>query len=396
MPILFISTKSPLPLNDGHSIRTFHVLRLLAERHEVDLLSFVKFPEEHEHTLELKKYCRSVRLLDLPENNSKAALFKSLLASLSSSKPFVALKYDSAAMRRAIQEAISDGGIDLVHLDLAPLGCYLDLLDGVKAVLNAHNVESHLLLRRAENEANLFTRWFWAGQQRRYEAFERRVAGRVDHILCCSQTDRTMFSMLAMETPATVIPNGVDTRFFAPGDSAAVDPDRIVFVGGMNWFPNRDAVIWFDREIFPGILAERPNLTLHVIGRADGAMDLRHKARIVFHGFVEDIRPHMQRAAAMVVPLRIGGGTRLKVLNAMAMGTAVVSTSIGAEGLGASNGENVVLADDSAAFAAAVLKVAGDSALRKKLGVIARRFIVENYEWDRIGLRLHEVYEGLK
>lgn len=370
-------------------------MRLLAERHRVDLLSFVKFPEEYEYAAELEKYCRSVRLFNVAENNSKPVILKSLFRSIFSDKPFVALKYDSAAMRHAIREAVSSGDIDLVHLDLAPLGCYIDLVNGAKVVLNAHNVESHLLLRRAENEGNFWSRWFWSAQQGRYEAFERRLARQVQHILCCSEIDRSLFARMAPETPATVIPNGVDTRYFAPFDSTEVHPDKFVFVGGMNYYPNQDAIQWFDREVMPGILSERPDFTLHVIGRREGALELRHKGRIVFHGYVEDIRPHIHDAAAMVVPLRIGGGTRLKVLNAMAMGKTVVSTTIGAEGLRAADGKNIMLADDSAAFAAAVLKVAGDLEMRREIGPKARQFILDNYDWGRIGESLNEVYENL-
>ncbi len=392
MRILFLSTKSPLPMNDGHSIRTFHIMRILSEQHEIRLLSFVKFPEERDHVDELKKYCSRVKLLDAPANRSKAALFRTLVSSSLSGKPFVAHKYDTAEMRREIEGESASGGIDLVHLDLAPLGCYVDMLAGRTVVLNAHNVEASLLKRRVENESRPLHKLFWTLQQRRYEAFERGLAGRVDRILCCSAADRAEFGLLAPNTPAAVVPNAVDTDYFRPLDRVDADPAMLLFVGGMDWFPNRDAIEWFDRAIFDRILKKAPDTRLHVIGRSEGIRGLQHAERIRFEGYVDDIRPLMGRASAVIVPLRIGGGTRLKILNAMAMGKTVVSTSVGAEGLGLGHGSNALLADTPETFADEVCSLVADGGRSRRLGAAARRFIVETYSWGIIGKELHRNY----
>ncbi len=393
MRILFLSTKSPLPMNDGHSIRTFHIMRILSEQHEIRLLSFVKFKEEYDHVNELKKYCSKVRLLDVPANCSKAGLVRTLLASACSPKPFVAHKYDTANMRREIREELSTGKIGLVHLDLAPLGCYMDMLGGQKVVLDAHNVESSLLKRRVENEPRPFHKLFWTLQQKRYEDFERRLAGSVSHILCCSTIDETEFRSFAPKTATSVISNGVDTDYFRPTDVEAVDPNKLLFIGGMDWFPNRDAIEWFDREIFALVLKAIPNARLHVIGRENGMGKPRHAGEIRFHGFVDDIRPLMGEAAALIVPLRIGGGTRMKILNAMAAGKPVVSTSIGAEGLGLTDGEDSLLADDPASFSKAVCAVMSDALLRGRIGQRARLSVEDRFAWGKISEKLGCCYQ---
>jgi sugar transferase (PEP-CTERM/EpsH1 system associated) len=391
MNILYVTTKSPLPTNDGHSLRTYNLLKAVAAKHSVSLLSFVKFPIEYTCKHELEKFCSSVSLLPLPENSSNFRLLTSAAANLFTSEPFVAYKYAASAMRSAIINQLSKGNIDLVHIDMLPLGGYLDIISQ-PTLLNAHNVESALLKRKAESLKNGPTQWYFANQAARLERFEQMVVSKVNHVVACSDEDRVILQSLVPGSSVSVVPNGVDTDFYSPGGISQIDTTRLVFIGGMNWFPNKDAVVWFDDKIQNKVLQLDPAVTLDVIGRKDGEMKLQHQDSITMHGFVDDVRPYLEHAAVVIVPIRVGGGTRLKVLEAMSMGKAMVSTSIGAEGIRVEHGKNVLIADTPEEFAQAVYTLLQDAELRDRLGKAARELVTAQYQWEVIGERLLDAY----
>jgi len=394
MRILFVTTKTPLPANDGHSIRTFNILKQLSKEHEIHLLSFVKYPEEYDYLNELQKKCKSVRLFNVPENMSKTAIMLTLVKSMLARVPYVVDKYNREEMRMAIQHVLSSQKIDLLHLDMLPLGSYIHESDGIKTLLNEHNVESMLLKRRMQQEKNPITKYFIKKQQAWLEGFEHSIIQKVTHILACSHEDKNILETFKDCQPVTVIPNGVDVEYFYPADPRKKRNDRIIFVGGVNWPPNKDAMIWFDREIFPKILAIKPDVKLYVIGRG-GKISWKNQNNIIQLGFVQDVRPFMEESAVFVVPLRIGGGTRLKILNAMAMRGSVVSTTIGAEGLDVTDGENILLADDPLLFADHVVTLLDSQTYNYRIGSKARELIKEVYDWNIIGKQLRNLYEEI-
>jgi glycosyltransferase involved in cell wall biosynthesis len=207
-----------------------------------------------------------------------------------------------------------------------------------------------------------------------------------DHVLAVSENDRDEFVSFLDPTRLTVIPTGVDTEFFQPSPEEEA-PDSIVFTGSMDWLPNEDAMVYFIEQILPLIRNELPQASLKVVGRKPSRRLQELAARkpgVELTGWVEDVRPHVARGAVCVVPLRIGGGTRLKIFEAMAMGKAVVSTSIGAEGLPVQHSQDILLADDPAEFAHSVVSLLRNSSERKRLGVAARKLVEENYGWPKI------------
>ena len=218
--------------------------------------------------------------------------------------------------------------------------------------------------------------------------FERRALGRFDGVLAVSDADSASLTRLypeAVRAPIHVVPTGVDTEFFKPTAPSALSR-RLVFTGSMDWLPNEDAMLFFCREIFPSIRAEEPEVTLSIVGRAPtpAVARLAQDAGITVTGRVEDVRPHISESAVYVVPLRIGGGTRLKIFEAMAMGKAVVSTAVGAEGLPVRHGEHLLLADEPAAFATAVVRLLRDADARGRLESAARALVVEQYDWSAV------------
>ena len=258
-------------------------------------------------------------------------------------------------------------------------------------VAGHHNVESALLRRRAENESSVMRRRYLELQAGLTENEERRWCPRAAVNLAVSDADKADFERLVPGARFEVIPNGVDVDVFVPSTGDA--KEGIVFVGGMSWFPNADALEYFDEEILPLLRARDEHVKVTWVGRAKPDVIERYAQRgVQLTGHVDDIRPYVGAAACYVVPLRIGGGTRLKILDAWAMGKAVVSTSVGCEGLDAVDGQNILIRDDPAAFAAAVSMVLRDSGLRASLEKNARAVAEQKYSWNVIGEKMRKVY----
>jgi sugar transferase (PEP-CTERM/EpsH1 system associated) len=256
------------------------------------------------------------------------------------------------------------------------------------AIVFTHNVEAEIWRRHAETQTGALGRLLYSMQQRRMMRFEARTLRRFDGVLAVSDADRDTFRRLyagAIRGTIKVVPTGVDTDYFAPAPSAA-DSRRLVFTGSMDWLPNEDAMRFFCREVLPLVRAEEPEVTLSIVGRAPtpAVEKLGEEPGIQVTGRVDDVRPYMSEAAAYIVPLRIGGGTRLKIFEAMAMGKAVVSTTVGAEGLPVTSGKHVLLADEPRTFARSVVRLLRDVNRRRQLEAAARALVVERYDWSAV------------
>jgi sugar transferase (PEP-CTERM/EpsH1 system associated) len=260
------------------------------------------------------------------------------------------------------------------------------------AVIFTHNVESEIWRRHAETKTGAIEKALYRAQYQRMLGYEQRTLARFDGVLAVSDADRETFAALypgAIRQPAHVVPTGVDTEYFAPspiGNQHAAVGHSLIFTGSMDWLPNEDAMQFFCREILPLVRAEQPNVTLSIVGRTPTPAVKRladeHGVRVT--GRVDDVRPYIQEAAVYIVPLRIGGGTRLKIFEAMAMGKAVVSTTVGAEGLPVTDGEHVMLADTPDAFARAVVRLLRDGDRRAQIGAAARALVLERYDWSAV------------
>ena len=307
-------------------------------------------------------------------------------------KPYVAKKYDHHLMREEIRRLLREERFDLVHLDMLPLGVFLDEID-VPVVLNQHNVESELLKRRCESIFNPVAKWYFTEQQRRLERFESHVVRKVTHVIACSEEDRVLLQSMAPEQRIRVVPNGVDTDFYQSRIDQNEEQCNLAFVGGMNWFPNRDAVNWFDEAVVPELIKLEPDVWLDVVGKTIDGMKILHEQQITMHGFVDDTRPYIEKSALVVVPIRIGGGTRLKVLEAMSMGKAIVSTAVGVEGIKVTHRQHVLIADTPEEFASSIAELQRNAKLRMELGTAARELVCDTYRWDIIGRSLLGVYK---
>lgn len=390
--LLFVTSRLPYPPKEGHQLRSWHLLRAAASQHEVHLLSLRRPEDPLVPDPVLSATVASVHGVELKPVSDPRAALPMLARWIGAGRPLLSARYISSDVERLFAHLLAK--VELVHLDiLAVAGLMAQVPAHIPVVLNEHNVEHLLLSAHAQIETSSWKRALLRLRARELAAFEAAACTRATSVLACSPIDAEHLQKLAPQTPVTVIPNGVDLERYQPRATPAPDSDTLVFVGQMSWFPNRDGIEWFLADVLPLIRPQRP-ATLTVIGQSGGMLPPPGlEAAVEFTGFVDDLRPRVLDAAVYVVPLRAGSGTRLKLLEAMAMGKAIVSTRIGAEGIALVDGEDALLADTPQEFADAVRRLLADPGLRARLGMAARRAAERDYGWDAIGQRLLAVYE---
>jgi len=390
----------PYPPDGGASIRTYNVLRLLSRTFEVTALCFYRWkPGYVKHDVgaavrALSEFAE-VEAFPIPQEHSRLRRFRDHLLSTASRRVYTYFTFESKPYEKTLSDLLQERCFDLVHVDSLDLSYYFHLLDGnIPVVCTHHDVQSLLLARRAARQTSLFMGAYLRLQSRLMEREEQRWCPRLSLNVAVSELDCQRLGKAAPGSRCTVVPNGVDTEYFRPGGGTE---EGIVSVGGTSWFPNRDGLLYYTDEIAPLIQTLAPGVKTIWVGRANDD-DIRafgdvHGVQLT--GYVEDVRPYICDAACYVVPLRVGGGTRVKILDAWSMGKAVVSTSLGCEGLDARDGENILVADTPTDFADAVRRVLEDPELRRGLGANARRTVQEQYSWDVIGEGLNRAYLDL-
>lgn len=401
--LLFLCQTLPYPPDGGVHIRGFHLLRLLSRRYEVSAVCFYRratrtTPAAVQAAADgLRRHVElaSLDVYPIPQEYSRLRLLWDHGRSVLRRRAYTLFAYQSDAFRSRLLEILAEHRFDVIHIDSLDLADYVkDLPHSVAVVCDHHNVESALLERRAHQEPNMLKRRYFALQARLTRREESRWCGNVDLNLTVSTQDRNLLQEHAPQASVVVVPNGVDTTTFEPSYDGE---DGIVFVGGYTWFPNKDGMRFFSERVLPRIREHRPNTSVRWVGRAPEAVVETYRLRygVELTGYVDDIQPHVRGAACFVVPLLVGGGTRLKILDAWAMGKAVVSTSRGCEGLMARDGDNILIRDSADAFADAVLDVLSDADLRVRLGRGGRTSAETEYDWRKIGDEMLSAYEAL-
>ncbi len=391
--LLFLCQTMPYPPDGGVWIRTYHVMRLLAETFDITALCFERAATSGAARA-LKKGLAplaSVEVFPIPQRHSRLRFVYDHLRSVARRRVYTTYVYDSRAFHERLAELLEILPFDLVHVDSLDLARYLPACRDLPVVCVHHDIESKLLERRASVDRSALRSAYFRYQSRRMAEVERRWCPRIALNVTCSEHDRNRVAELAPGARIAVIPNGVDTREFQPDGTSGAG---IAFVGGTNTFPNRDALDFFASGVLPHLGAPARQGPIKWIGRAspDQRRDYAERYGIDLTGYVEDVRPLLRDAACHVVPLRVGGGTRLKILNSWAMGKPVVSTSIGCEGLAATDGDNILIRDDPKDFAQAISAVLNDGALRRRLGERGRDTAERLYSWDAIGRAMRETY----
>ena len=395
MRLLWMKSDVLLPLDTGGKLRTWHLMRHLAARHDITYLGFSTPDQRREHIEGMHEVARAVHVV--PRSHpAKGSLnfYAGAAAHLLDPLPYAVGKYRSRAFRRRLDELLRREAFDLIVCDFLVPAVNLPRRLPCPSVLFTHNVEAEIWRRHAETKRGRVSRFLYGVQHRRMLRFEARTLARFDGVLAVSDADRETFARLypgAVTQPVHVVPTGVDTEFFRPASSSP-GARTLVFTGSMDWLPNEDAMLFFCADVLPLIRREEPEVTLSIVGRTPtpAVARLAQQHGVVVTGRVDDVRPHMANAAVYIVPLRIGGGTRLKIFEAMAMGKAVVSTTIGAEGLPVSDGQHLVLADSAQTFADAVVRLLRNVEQRRALEAAARTLVVQRYDWAAVAGELDQ------
>jgi polysaccharide biosynthesis protein PslH len=401
--ILFVSQIVPYPPHGGVLQRGFNMLRELSQHCDIHLLAFHHADElplgaAYTESLEqLSRFCTGLEYFPLWIKRRPANKRLLLAAAAFMPRPYSVLAHYSIRLSRRIRFLCAgDDPPDIVHLDTIGLAPYAHHCRHLPRVLAHHNVESELMYRRASAERSALARAYVLAQARRLAEYERVACGAFDLNVTVSDLDASQLQRISPGIRTTVIPNGVDTDYFTPHD----DPGApvLVFAGGMNMFANRDGIEWFVADVWPLVKCRSPEARIVVVGGSPSAVLLQAASAdpsIQVTGYVPDVRPFTRSAAVYVVPLRVGGGTRLKVLDAMAQGKAIVSTRLGAEGISARDGEHLLLADTADSFADSVVSLLFDPARRALLGAAGRRLAEDRYAWPLIGATLARDYARL-
>jgi glycosyltransferase involved in cell wall biosynthesis len=384
MKILWVKTDFLHPTTRGGQIRTLEMLKALHRRHEIHYVALDDGanPEGPRRSCE---YCS--RAYPVPHSvppRRSLGFAGQLLRGLVSPLPVAVARYVSSGMKKQIETLLAQEGFDSLVCDFlfpAP-----NIPDIARAVLFQHNVESIIWQRHTEEAGNRAKRAYFGLQARHMREFEGDLCRRAGHIIAVSEVDAAAMRQLFGAERISSVATGVDIDYFAPPAAQEARGD-LIFVGSMDWLPNIDAVQYFASEILPLIHKERPECRVIVAGRrpTPSLQDLgRREPRIVLTGTVPDVRPYLWGSTVSIVPLRIGGGTRLKIFEAVAAKLPVVSTSVGAEGLPLEDGKQILIADTPESFAGACVQLLADAERRRQISANAWEFVAGRFSWDAV------------
>jgi sugar transferase (PEP-CTERM/EpsH1 system associated) len=401
--ILFLTPQLPYPPQQGTAIRNYNLIAQVAKWHEVHLLSFATDKQTRNDLGPLRDWCRGVRTVTAPRR-SRWSRLRTVLAS-----PYPDLHHRLFSsgfhdVLADVLEQVRPQVVEIEGLEMAQFGLRAQQIatDAPPLwVFDAHNAEYVLQQRVFETDVRRPRRWLGALyswlQWRKLRSYEAGVCQRADRVVACSAADASALKRLVPGLQVVVVPNGVDISLYQPAGvaTAALGDQALVFTGKMDFRPNVDAVLWFCSRVWPLVQQAEPQAQFYIVGRDPHPRlgPLANMPGVTLTGFVDDIRPYIAAASVYVVPLLTGGGTRLKVLEAMAMGKALVSTTLGCEGIDAQPGRDLVLADEADEFASQVVALLRDAPRREALGRAARAFVERNFDWPIVTAPLEQVYE---
>ena len=407
MRVLWLAHAIPYPPRAGFLSRAYHLLRELGRQHQVDLTAFIQeqwlttlFASREEgleqSRLALGEFCRTVTFLPIGCLGRRLGKQRTALRALIGGSTYTASWLRSRCADSVIRHLAQTGGYDLVHVDTIGLASYRGLSPRLPATLTHHNVESHMMLRRADNARNPLARAYFRLEGLRLRRFEGEVAASFAAHITCSELDAQRLREIVPGANIVVVPNGVDSEFFAPA-GLATRPNSVVFVGTMSWYPNVQAVSYLLREVWPGLKSVVPAATLDIAGSnpPDSIVRLaRSLPGVRVHGYLPDVRPLIESAAVFACPIQDGGGTKLKILDAFAMEKCVVAHPIACEGIEVTPGHDVVLASSPRQFISEISSLLGDVSRRSALGRAARELVESRYSYREIGARFSAALES--
>jgi len=397
--LLFVSQQLPWPKDSGGNIRTHAMLAALAREFQVVLCSTSDgSASARQGVAEFEALGVDVRLAPDTKQHGGGGQVAGVLRSLLRGLPAVLVHNENPALGALVQAALREGvdHLHLNHIDTAP---YVDLGDAPPAVLDTHNLLYEYYARRAEVESSAARRWVCRREARLLRRHEPELFRRVRIAVVCSENERASLAQLDASVQVAVVPNGVDCAAFQPASTPPpAETQDLVFVGDLGYGPNQDAALRFAREVLPLVRAAEPRARFLAVGKNPSAELVslgQERDDLVVTGFVDEVTPWIHRARLYVVPIRYGSGTRLKVLEAFAFGMPTVSTTIGAEGIDYADGEDLLIRDEPAAMAEAIVDLLRDPTRAARLGAAARAKAEAHYDWSSLGERMVAVHRAL-
>lgn len=400
MKVLWLSHLVPYPPKGGVLQRSYNLLKQASSWAEVDLValrqrSMQSTNDALEEALDnLRAVCHFVTTFDIPTDGSGLAWTAMTVANLARRRPYDSAWLKSRALAGFIRARVDWARYDVVHVDTIGMIQYVPAVHRHRVVLNHHNVESHMMARRACRESNPFRKLYFWLDSRKLDRLERLVCPQVGSNVVVSALDAERLRSNAGPVRTDVVDNGVDTDYFVPKTPPGTG-DGLVFAGGMSWYPNREAMDYFVREIWPRVKESRPTLPATIVGRhpSPAVRQAGQNHGVEVTGWVDDVRPYLDRAAVYVCPILDGGGTRLKILDALAMAKPLVATRMAVEGLELEEGKHYVRAESPGQFETQIERLLDQPELRRTLAMNGRRLVEDRYSWSAIGKKMKAAYQ---
>ncbi|MEC0282046.1 glycosyltransferase [Terribacillus saccharophilus] len=380
--ILFLTHLYPYPPNDGGRIVTYNTLKVLSQRHKIHCISFKEELEQEVNFENIEQYLINKNYKNKPID---------LLLNVFKSTPYTMDKYKSRIIENEIVKILTKNNINIVILDHLHMAHYYKIIrkhdSKIKIFLRQHNIESIIMKRAYEKEKKLFKRIYLYLQYKKLYKYEKEICGKMDRNFVITEEDKMTLDNMTENNNNIVVKAGVDLEKYKPRkQDVSHATKKLVFLGAMNWLPNEEGISWFVEEIFPHIISDIEDIKLYIVGKnpTDQVKKLveLYPENIIVTGFVEDDRDYISMADVFIVPLNIGGGMRLKILNALAMKKAIVTTSIGAEGINLNN--SYIVADEAKDFARSVIDILQNKELRLKLEKRGLEEVKRNYSFEAV------------
>jgi polysaccharide biosynthesis protein PslH len=386
------------PIDSGKKVRTYNLIRELAKNHKITLLTFV-WGENTEHAGIEHLKSLGIKVETVPRNNpqkSGLSFYFKLFTNLFSSLPYIVAGHMHSSYREKLSALVEEQKPDILLAEWSPYAIYLKPFTNLPRVAVAHNLESNIWRGYLEKSNSLLKKKYIQLQYQKVVKFENEIFNWLDGLITVSPVEFDQVSKSHPKLNVELVDNGVDTEYFSPS-SAPKEENVISFTGSMDWRPNQDGIEYFILTILPLLREKTSDIKVLIIGRQppQWLLDLGSKHNVEFTRSVDDVRPYVYRSAISIVPLRIGGGSRLKILEAFAMEKAVVSTSLGAEGLYVKSGEHLIIADKPEDFANAVLHLLKDTNERQRLAKNGRQLVLEKYRWESLAGKQSSFLEKL-
>ncbi|MDN6326440.1 MAG: glycosyltransferase family 4 protein [Alkalibacterium sp.] len=409
MKLLWLSHLIPYPPKGGVLQRTYNMINEVSKYHEITLVAFnqagflsASLPDQDDPLQfaknELLKSVESIHVVSIPEDSIPGGRYLTALKALVSGQAYNMEWLRSSDARETICELLVKKTFDAVHIDTISLCVYSDLFQELPVVLNHHNFESAMLESRARTEPNLVKSLYYRYEAARLLKSEVQYCQQSHLNITCSDEDADAMKSVIGDSKFLTVPNGVDISYFHPGRAVPVSKKSIVIVGGLSWYPNREAVEYFIREIWPLIKTRIPEVSVDIIGR-DPTPEMLKLAKIdkLFrvHGFVDDVRDYLWRTQFYLCPIRTGGGTKLKILDALASGCCIIADPFACKGINVQDGLHVMYARTPESYVNAILKLIDDPEKEVRLREHAPELIRTSYSYTGIGERYAEVLDDL-